>query len=282
MPRKAKKKIHKMPPLSFVDKAIYWTILLLLCASYIALLLGPFILRHKIAFADESVIAVADNISILWLVVPFINWTLITSILWGYSYYERKPIFGKKGFRYGPPAWLRVYQLFMKNKPQVFVSTYDKKRRKGVSTILAIVLIVGLIPFPLSLYGRDCLRQDGSIVQYNMFNREVYNFSAGDIREIKFGTYRHKSRGDMFYSYGVQMVLITDSGKKYTFQAREFHSDGEDDARYWLKAMSDIKRRYDPSIIRYEDSEKLDKVAKSYIGFTDKDREWLYQLFEQP
>ena len=185
--------MHKMPPLSFVDKTIYWFLFLLLCGAYIVLLFGPLYLRHRIAFADRSVAAVEDNISIFWLGVPWMTFFLMTFIPWMQAYQDRKPIFGKRNFKYGPPAWPKVYPLFMKNKPYVFESERKKKERKQIAIVLLVVLLISFIPLPWSLYGRDCLRHDGSIVQYNMFNKEVRNFSSEEITNVKIETYRYST-----------------------------------------------------------------------------------------
>ena len=95
MPKKAKKKVHKMPPLSLLDKLIYWTILLVLCVAYFGLLFGPFYLRDVIAFADEAVIAVENLTNSAWHIVTWLTFFLITFIPWGHFYQNRKPIFGK-------------------------------------------------------------------------------------------------------------------------------------------------------------------------------------------
>ena len=119
-----------MPPLSFLDKLIYWTIFLLLAAAYLLLLFGPIYLRDRIAFSEETVLAAEDHVSSLWMIVPGMTFFLMTFLLWNQPYQDRKPIFGLKNFKYGPPAWPKVYPLFMKNKPYVWVSERKKKERK--------------------------------------------------------------------------------------------------------------------------------------------------------
>lgn len=278
MARKGKKRMHRMPPLSLGDKLIYWAIFLLLCGAYLVVLFGPLHLRNLIAFEDESVVAAVDHISVLWLVVPWMTFFLMTFILWYMPYKDRKPIFGKKNFKYGPPAWPKVYPLFMKNKPLVFVSERKKKDRKLIAITLMIVLLVSFIPFPWSLYGRDCLRDDGSIVQYNMFNTQIHEFASREIKDITIKTYRYTT-GKYYKTrhWGISMVFTTDSGKEYVFRAREFRNDTGGDHLYWLATMSNIKKRYDPSIIRYEGVENLEKVIKN--NWTNEEIEMLYQLF---
>ena len=136
-----------MPPLSFVDKLIYWTVLALLCVAYFCLLFGPLYLRHIIAFSDTTVIAAEDHVSLMWLIVPWMTFFLMTFILWLQPYQDRKPIFGRRNFKYGPPAWPKVYPLFMKNKPYVWVSERKKKERKQIAVILLVVLLASLFLF---------------------------------------------------------------------------------------------------------------------------------------
>ena len=281
MARKAKKRIHKMPPLSFVDKTIYWLLLLLLCVAYCVLLLGPLHWRHIIAFSDESVIAVEDNISTWWLGVPWMSFFLMTLILWVQPYQDRKPIFGRRNFKYGPPAWPKVYPLLMKNKPYVFVSERKRKEQKQIAIILLVVLLISFIPFPWSLYGRDCLKSNGSVVQYNMFNKQIHDFSSGEFEKIEIETYRY-SRGKHHITrhWGVRMTFITESGKKYTFDHKEFRDDTQSETLYWLVAMTNIKKRYNPSIIHYEGVENLSYVVADK-NLKEEETELLYQLFGQ-
>lgn len=272
MPRKAKKKMHRMPPLSFVDKLIYWTIFLVLLASYALLLLGPLSLRNQISFADTAVVAAAARASMGWLFVPWFAWFIMTFILWAQPYQNRKPIFGLRKFKYGPPAWPKEYPLFMKNKPPVFVSERKQQERRRLALILAVVLVVSFIPFPWSLYGRNCLRNDGSIVQHNIFNVQTREFTPKDISELKIDVFRHSTRHGPTH-WDVQMVFTAESGRKFTFDFRDFRDD-------WLRTMLDIKALYDPSIICYEDVEDLDRVAIDN-NMSPEETELLYQLFGQ-
>lgn len=68
--RKAKKKLHRMPKLSFIDQVVYWLGLLLLSAVYFAMALIPLLFRDRISFADPAVIAVSENASVMWVLLP--------------------------------------------------------------------------------------------------------------------------------------------------------------------------------------------------------------------
>lgn len=279
MARKAKKKLHRMPPLSFADMLVYWTAMVILIALYIGLLLGPLIWRGEIAFADETVIANRATAGILWLLVPWMTFFLMTFILWIQPYQARRPIFGRRNFKYGPPAWPKIYPIFMKNKPYVWVSEKTKQSRKTVAVVLAVVLLVSFIPFPWSLYGRECLRSDGSIVRYNVFNQESREHSSGQIASVEFETHSYSTgKSSLRRRWGVMVTLTTDSGRRYVFNHREFRSIDRE-SRYWVSAMLQLKRRYDPSIITYTGADRLEQVAADQ-NLSASDANMLYQLFE--
>ena len=279
MARKAKKRVHRMPPLSFLDKTIYWFGMLVLGALYCGLFLGTIILRKKIAFQDDMVIACEDNISVLWLLIPWMTFSLMTFITWYDLYQSRKPIFGLRNYKYGPPAWPKEYPLFMRNKPYVYVSERKEKERKRRSILLLAVLLISFIPYPWSLYGRDCLYSDGSIVQYSMFNGKTNEFSSGEIMSVEVEAYQHAvGRYKTRKRWDVQMTFTTDSGKKYCFQPGEFRNNVPTDMRYWLVAMLRVKERYDPGIITYSGVGNLESVV-SDNELTDAETQILYQLF---
>ena len=281
MAKKARKRLHQMPPLSFLDKVIYWSVMLILIVLWFGLIFAPIMLRDKIAFRDEIVVAASGDASLLWGLIPFITSFLMSLILWLIPYQSRTPIFGLRNFKYGPPAWPKKYPLFMKNKPHVFVSERTKKERKKIATLLLVVLLVSFIPFPLSLYGRNCLYSDGSIVQYNSFNGKSREFTSGQIESLKIETYRYSTgRHYMTKHWGVRLVFTTDNGRKYTFTQSDFRSDVPMDTRYWLNTMLRLTRRYDPSIISFGGIENLENVIKDKM-LTDAETEMLYQLFRQ-
>ena len=262
-----------------MDKLIYWCIFVVLCVAYVALLFGPLQLRHVIAFSDEAVIAAADHFSTWWLGIPWMTFFLMTFILWLQPYQNRTPIFGKRNFKYGPPAWPKVYPLFMKNKPPVWVSENKKKQRRSFAIFLLVVLLVSFIPLPWSLYGRDCLRYDGSIVEYSMFNQQVEDFSPGEMDEVAIDLFRYDTGGKYHktHHWGVRLTLHTRSGKKYSFDHREFDNNG---TRLYLSQLASVISRYNPEIIRYEDIESLDKFIADK-GLSEEEIQLLYQLFGQ-
>ena len=281
MARKSKKRARRMPPLSFGDKLIYYSIFLLLLAVCLSLLFGALYLRRIIALQDEAVIAYAENGSFFWLAVPELTLFLMGLILLEQPFQDRKPIFGRKNFKYGPPSWPTVYPLFMRNKPYVYVSEREKKAKKRRITILTVVLLVSFIPFPWSLYGRDCLHSDGSIVQYSMFNSKSQEFTREEIAELTIESYRIRtSRRSCNSNQSIRMVFRTNTGQEYTFNQGAFNTSGQNGTRYRLESMINVKAQFHPDIIRYNGIEKLPFVITDQQLLTEEER-LLYQLFGQ-
>lgn len=276
---KKKRQKLKMPPLSAADKLVYWALLLLLCAAYFALLLVPLLLRRRIAFSDEMVIAYEGSVSVLWLSVPWITFFLVTLIPWLNAWQGRKPIFGLRNFQYGPPKSPKVYPLFMKNKPCVYISERKQKERRLIAVILLAVLLLSFVPLPWSLYGRTCLQKNGSIVQYSMFNRRTREFTSGDIADIQIETYRY-STGKRFRTthWGVRMVFTTDSGREYSFDHRDFRDDEDAEIACWITATVSLLGRYNPGIIHFEGAENLYRVIESQ-NLNEQEAEILRSLF---
>ena len=280
MAKKAKKRTNQMPRLSLVDKLIYWIIMLVLICLYFLLYLIPVNLHNRIAFEEASVIASYEKAGFLWFLIPWMTFFLMTFILWVVPYENRRPIFGIRNFKYGPPAWPKIYPLFMKNKPYVYVGPQAKKGRKHIAIFLVILLLLSFLPFPLCLYGRKTLHNNGSITEHNAFNQMIHSFYAGECKEVQIGTFRYSTgRYNTKTHWGVKMTFIMENGRKYVFDHRDFRRDTQTDICYWLTAMLNIKGRHRPEIISYHGTDKLDRVI-SNRNLSEAEQALLYQLFQ--
>ena len=161
------------------------------------------------------------------------------------------------------------------------MQTKMKEALVAVLPIMIIVLLLSFIPFPWSLYGRDCLRSDATIVEYNMFGIQTEEFTAGDIAEIEIGTFRYSQGKHGRTHYGVKMVFRTKSGDKYAFEYRDFRRGDHSEIPYWLDAMLKIKQQYSSHIIHYDDTETLNRVMGDQ-NLSPKAIEALRLLFSQP
>lgn len=139
MATKAKKKVNRMPPLSALDRMIYGGLFLLITAINLAVMILPFFIWYRKAFQDPSVAAASMSAGIIWGVFSFCVFLGVSYGLWGMAVQKQQPIFGKRNFKYGPPAWPKVYPLFMKNKPYVWVSKRALQQRRRNAVILLLL-----------------------------------------------------------------------------------------------------------------------------------------------
>ena len=279
MAKKAKKKKQIMPKLSLLDKLIYWMIFLLIVLFCFGPLGLSIYLNPVIAFADEMVIASNEHASILWSSFTWFVSFVILFALWLKHYEDRCPIFGLRNFKYGPPAFPKVYPLFMKSKPYVWVSENEKKARRRLIVVLVILVLISWIPYPWSLYGRDSLFSDGSIGQYNMFNTKVREFHSGEIDRVEFGTYYHAGTKFGNGKFSVCVSLSTETGREYVFQSKDFRDAFDGEPCNWLTAMLHLKERYIPEIVQYTGVDKLHHVVQ-YHKMSEEETKILYQLFD--
>ena len=279
MARKAKKKLHKMPKLSFVDQLIYWGGWVCLAVAWFGSIIAHDLQRKRIAFADAMVIAAEDKASYLWVLIPWMVFFLITFIPWMTWHQERRPIFGLRNFKYGPPAYPKIYPVFMKNKPYVWVSEKKEKDKRIVALVLLLIFLISMLFYPLSLYGRECLLSDGTVEQYNMFNRKVEEAPSGQISAVNFKVYKHNVRKSYQKRWDVLITLTTAEGKKYSFEYRDFRDAFDGDPCNWLTAMLQVKGRYVPDIITYTGMDDLEKCISSN-SLSETEANMLYQLFD--
>lgn len=270
--KKAKKNKLKMPKLSFVDKLIYGVLCVLLVAVSGLIIAIPLIFRNRIAFADPLMVAAVARGGIYWMLVPFVTFLTMGASILGIAHGGRYPIFGRRDIQYGSPKYPKVYPLFMKNKPKVWVSENAKKSKKTIAVVLVVILLLSFVPYPLSFYGRDCLYRDGSIGQYNAFNVKTRSFLPRDITAVKIKTTRSSSRRGVSDHYGVTVTLTANVGESYSFGAGDFESND------WLSQMLALKCRYDSHIITYETEYPLESVIREY-NLSEEETALLYQLF---
>lgn len=297
MAQKAKKRKTKqkkrMPPLSLLDRAIYLVLILLAIMLDFGILFLTFYLRKCVAFSAPHVLAASEDAGLLWSLIPAIVLMLVALIWSSYHHEERKPIFGKRGIKYGPPQYPPVYPVFMKNKPPVWVSENQKKSRKLWRNALLILIAVSLLPFPLSLSGRNSLQTDGSIVEYGVFNQEKERHERGEVKEVEFSLTRDTSRSGQYGNafawvirliqrlepaeYSVCVTIKTDDGERFVFRSGDFRDWGKGERTDWLEDMLYLKSLYPPERIVCADLHLLDCAAFD-DDLSQQEQELLYAL----
>ena len=216
--KKTRKKRPGMPPLSLVDRVIYAVLgagMLIIWAGFALWLCLAMPMPGW--FETDAVIACRVHASRLWALPFFISLSVTFLGLWSGTYGEKRPIFGIKGFLYGPPL-PKIYPLFMKNKP-------PKKPRDRAAQRMIVGLVLGinllmLSVFPLSLNGRDEWHPDGSVRDVNMFGRVAAEYEASDAGTVILGSEGH-ARGKGWRRHvwlNLKVEIVMKDGERYAFE----------------------------------------------------------------
>ena len=276
--KRKKDTAHRAPPLSRLDQAIYIGIIILFGILFLASLVGWDSLHKRIAFSDPAVIAYKGRFSNYAAAPMFLYILLLGIILLGVSFADKKPIFGNKTIRYGDYPWKTdIYPLFGPQSKAIVKKPHELKFRAALIRVLAGVFAATFLLSCFGIYGRTCLREDRTIVEYNALNRPGEPVSiARDCDRITIFAYKDVPyRGSVHYYYGV-IVYRTD-GQKYRFSRTAFKL-GDSDC---IRQMLAIKALFSPSQTTIEGEDLLPKVIE-YNELDEVQTALLYQLFGPP
>ena len=279
MAKKAKKKLHPMPKLGFRAQLIYITAMILTMGGALAVMILQMILQDRIAFSDPEVVAYRagrgyGNMMFLFFWLFFAGIIILAG-----PYQSRLPIFGIRGFKYGPPAYPRIYPLLMKNKPKSWVSpkkqAAQRKGRKIAAAFLLATLVFSIAMFPRSLYGREVLMQDGTITIYSPSNREAEHYKFSDVESVTLETYKYTPSKSL-PQWSIRMVIHTRDGEDFYFTCGSFRGKYPEA----LTLMMEMKARYG-GLVTIEGTDNLGKSAID-MNLNPEERALLYALFEVP
>ena len=269
-----KKKKDRNPPLSVLDKSIYTAAIclsgllgFLLCWIYL------FHLRTPLAFSRPDVIAVHMHASML-LCLPFIMFFPVSGIaFFADKLTEKKPIFGNPKIQYGQSPWAKdCFPLFSRRKKEK-LTPRKKEFRKNMLRVgwffLTAGLVLTLAIASLSLFGNDYLRNDNSVVCYNVFNRQSgKTYYNKDFYRLTLSTSSSRHR-----SWNYFMSIEMNDGKVFSFADNDFGK-REDP----LKKMLEIRNFFPLDNVTVSGAENVDKIADER-KMNDEQRQLLHDLF---
>lgn len=277
MATNAKKKIHPMPKLGWKDQLLYITVMIITGGFSVFGWLIVMQIQDDIAFSDPQVIARTvgkGNMSCIWLML----WCMVAfGLIIAGPYQNRFPIFGRTDIKYGPPAYPRIYPLFMKDKPKYWVSPKEVQKQNCSRMIAAILLVITFLVsaamFPLSLHGRAVLNEDGTVTVYDARNREVHQYAYYEVTSVELGTYQ--SSGRYSGSWHIHFVITTKDSETYRFAAHSFA--GTDLQQ--LQTMLHVKEELYGNQCLISGFENVQKVIQDQYRQADE-QALVYQLFE--
>lgn len=266
-----------MPKLGWIDQLLYWTAMLLTGGGAFFLLLFPTYYRSELADANPLTLSWCDGegvLHMLWLVF----WLFLACILIASVFYpSRRPIVGRRDIRYGPPAYPRIYPLFMKGKQEwrsKKAIAADARGRRVIITTLIVSFLFCAALYPLSLFGRFELRSNGTIVAYDSHNREDAHYALRDIESVCLST--SSSGGGRYGSptWYAKLSFQFSDGETCSFSLRSF-------AETWTESIriaEELKETYG-ALLRIEGEKNLWRVVRDTTMSPEEER-MLYQLYE--
>jgi hypothetical protein len=278
--KKHKKKRGRMPPLSFFDKAIYWSgLVLLFCMGLGSAFLIEFT-TDAIAFRDATVIAYNNDLSI-YLVLPAVLYGFISAMIYLLCALDNKqPLFGNRGVRYGQDPWDKeCFPLFDPRRKMVPVKESEQAFRRKYRRLWAVGMILCLMLVPLGLFGRDCLTENHSIVSYNGLNvKASETYTEDDFSELTIRAEHVSQRyGSGYWKYEIKIEMI--DGTSFRFSNRDFDVNLPDAKERILKKMLEIKALFPAESVKIVGADKLEKVV-DYLNLNEEQVEMLRELFQ--
>ena len=273
--KKKRKQRREMPPLPLLDKIFYWLAAALMAAAFIGLILLWLSWAEWVMFVDPEVVAGRSHMSFLWA-FPAVFCLFATGLgFWCWGYNGRYPIFGIKGFHYGPPL-PRIYPMLAKDRPP-----RKPADRRGARRLAAVVLTINLIclaPVPLSVAGRDSLKADGTVQEFSMFGNVREEYTVRDTERVTLSVYSYTSGKSSFTRHwAVSLELQMTDGSRYEFPSGCFRRDGNGGHR-WVRELEQVLEHYPAQSIGIQNAEELDRVVQDH-QLTAEEAGILYRLF---
>ena len=280
MSKKSKKKNrNRRPPLSLLDKSIYWLILLL---SVIFSLLFVFCFEDittAIAFQNTEVVAYNSHASFL-LVMPLLLYVEISALVFCIMALEgKKPIFGNRKVQYGATPWEKdCFPLFDARRKSVYVKPSQKRFRRDMMIVWIVGFFVCSLFAPLGFFGRDCLTNDNCIISYNVLNQEDSSlYTTDDFSNLTIqAKYVSGYRSADYWKY--EIIIEMKDGKTFTFSNRDFGRRKDNYRDLCLEKMLEVKSFFASDLITIKGEQNIKEVV-DYLGLNDEQTQLLQELF---
>lgn len=280
MSKQKKKKAKQLkPPLSAIDKVIYFSGLF---ASFALALLMIFFfedITFRIAFSDSSIVAFREHGSMLFI-MPFVLYFFISAvIIFTNALTYKKPLFGNRKIKYGEHPWTKsTYPLFDKRRKSIYIKPSAKRFKRICFIAWCAFFLLTIFLIPLGLFGRDCLSYDNTITTYNVFNTKSNTIYTKDDFDSLILQIDHViiPKGGSYWQYG--MKIITTDNKTFYFTNRDFDFTKPDSEDTSLEKMAEIKALFSEDDITIKGAENID-IVSDFIGLNKRQTQSLYDLF---
>ncbi len=283
MGKKAKRKNNKQhlrPPLTFLDKSIYFLCIVFSVLSAFALVYCFDDIKNLIAFNKPSTVAYTSSASFLF-VFPFMLFLEISALILFISGWEsKKPIFGSKKYKYGEyPYREDCFPLFSRKKYNLRQNPSKKKFIRRMAALWCSVLLVLACLIPFGLFGRDTLYEDNHIEKINFLNITSDIYDADNFSHLTIRTkYVSSPKSHNYWAY--EITIEMKDGKDFTFSNMDFDRRMSGVKDICLNKMLEIKGLFAPNAITVQKSENINNVAE-HLNFNEQQFDKLKELFSE-
>ncbi|MBE6946425.1 MAG: hypothetical protein E7459_10145 [Ruminococcaceae bacterium] len=269
--RTSRRRMMARPPLSPKDCILYWTLIILSVVLMLAFPLGGAFLREQTAFDAEYVIAVSGGAGAYLSFVPMFFVGLPLVGVFGTAYRNRRPLLGDSSVCYGPPEYDAVYPLVEKGKTLKNLAREIRARfarKRGQTLLLAVLMLGSLLVFPLSIFDREQLCENGVVVRYNAMNQVVAEYTTADVMELRLSIDRKMTSAEKDYpllnpdeyDYTAFLTLHLADGRETSFNLLSFRQNGQGGRLASLNAVLTLCRQFPEESIAICDAELVDAM----------------------
>ncbi|MBQ8496595.1 MAG: hypothetical protein IJ489_03960 [Clostridia bacterium] len=275
MSRKKKRGAQK-PPLSALDKNIYWILIWLNLGIAILFWIGfGFWIPREVGFSEAGVVACSEQWGVLAsLYVALFGWLTFTIIL-SSGLDKKQPIFGNKAAK--PlvlQPMLTVYPLISKEFWQK-MTRRTKEKIITIGIVLAVLLCVCITILWLSFYPRTVLYEDMHMERYGITNQmtDIRHLDTAD--SITIAIERHTSGGKSHRTYYDLYLRASFGEESYDFETDEFEKMSDVGA---LRFLISVRERYGSriNITGADMAQTLIRTKK----WGSEEKALLYELFD--
>lgn len=279
-PKQKDNKRHLRPPLTFLDKSIYFLCIIFsfFCALLLAFCFDD--IQNMIAFSKAETIAYRSNASFLF-VVPFIMFLEVSAlVVFIVGWESKKPIFGSTKYKYGEyPFREDCIPLFRQKKYDLKKKPSQKKFVRQMIALWCVGLFLFACLVPFSLFGRNALYQDNRIEKINMVNLTGDTYTTDDFAYLTIKTqYVSGYRTADYWKY--EITIEMKDGKDFSFSNRDFDWRVSGAKDICLDKMLEIKSLFDSEAITIKGAKNTDDVA-DFLGFNESQQAKLNELFAE-
>ena len=273
-------KRHLRPPLTFLDKSIYFLCIVFFFLGALLLAVCFDDIQNMIAFNMPGTVAYRSNASFLFA-LPFMMFLEISALALFISGWEsKKPIFGSKKYKYGEyPFKEDCFPLFSSQKRNQHKTPSQKTFVRHMTILWCSVLVVFSCLIPFSLFGRDAMYQDNRVEKINLINNVSDTYTTNDFSELTIqAKYVSGYRTADYWKY--EIIIEMKDGKTFSFSNRDFDWRVSGSKDNCLDKMLEVKNLFNPDSITIKGANNIGEVS-DFLGFDEQQEAKLKLLFAE-